>query len=130
MPEQRVVLVTIPGVQIEWPKSKGRTVEQPLTEFETFKSRQRGRKNPPRRPLNSNKLGFLPTSLRRFYLSIADPFGAFKPSSLIMSRSSEQVIAILALIGIPYASWGPIFLETPRNPDKERPQALNRQSKY
>ena len=25
------------------------------------------------------------------------------------------------------ASWGPIFLETARNPDNERPQALNRQ---
>ena len=25
-----------------------------------------------------------------------------------------------------YASWGPIFLETPRTPDKRRPQALNR----
>ena len=26
-----------------------------------------------------------------------------------------------------YASWGPIFLDTPRNPDNERPRALNRQ---
>ena len=29
--------------------------------------------------------------------------------------------------GIVYASWGPIFLETPRNPDNSRPQAVNRQ---
>ena len=43
--------------------------------------------------------------------------------SVLIHSSNKHILKVT----MSYASWGPIFLETPRNPDNQRPQALSRQ---
>ena len=62
-----------------------------------------------------------PSKLRReFATNFAENFANF-------TLEIAGAYLLSSLEDISYANWGPIFLETPRNPDNYRRQALNRQ---